>query len=63
MLEEYYNNSTDENQPEETTVMQIKEIVLLSTNVSANHDMNRTNATVVEEIGKKKENINLILIE
>ncbi len=53
VLEEYYNNSTNEDQLEEKTAMEIKEIVLLSTNTSYNEDSNRTNVTIVEEIGKK----------
>ncbi len=59
VLEEYYGHSTNANHPEETTVMEMKEIVLLSANVSASEDSNRTNVTVVEEISKKKKYINL----
>jgi hypothetical protein len=54
VLEEYYSNATNENQLEETTAMEIKEIVLLSANVSAKEDSDRINMTIVEEIGKEK---------
>jgi len=53
-LEEYYSNLTNENQLEETTAMEVKKIFVLSANVSANEDSDRTNMTIVEEIGKKK---------
>lgn len=56
-LEEYYNNATDENQFEETTIttINLKEIVLLTTNISINEDMNRTNVSTIGEIGKKEK--------
>ncbi len=57
LLEEYYHNATDENQIENKTGMEIKEIVVLSANVSANDDADRTNVTIVEQIGKKKRNL------
>lgn len=45
ILEEYYENAT-------TVAVDMKEIVVLSANVSVNEDFNRTNITVAEEIGK-----------
>lgn len=47
ILEEYYENSTKSDEVEAT-----KEVVVLSANVSANDDFNRTNLTIVEEISK-----------
>ncbi len=55
VLEKYYGNSTNEEQLEATTAVEFKEIVVLFANASLNEDTNRTNVTIVEEIGKKKK--------
>ncbi len=52
VLEEYYGNSTNDDQLETTTVVELKELVMLFANTTANEDSNRTNITIVEEIGK-----------
>jgi hypothetical protein len=58
VLEEYYSNvttnSTNEDHFEETTIMEIKEIVVLSTNASSSEEFNRTNITYVEQMGKER---------
>jgi hypothetical protein len=58
VLEEYYSNvttnSTNEDHLEETTIMEIKEIVVLSTNASSSEEFNRTNITYAEQMGKEK---------
>ena len=58
VLEEYYNNvtknSTNVDQLEETSTMEIKEIVVLSANASASEDSDRANVTIVEQISKEK---------
>ena len=57
VLEEYYGNSTNDDQPEITTAaaaVEFKEMVVLSANASINEDTNRTNVTVVEEISKRE---------
>ena len=52
ILEEYYENATKVEQLEATTVaVEMKEIVVLSANVSVNDDLNQTNIIVIEEIG------------
>lgn len=55
-LEEYYDNAADEIDLENTTVVEIKEIMILTGNTSFIDDTNRTNMTVIEDIGKKKTN-------
>ncbi len=53
VLDEYYGNSTNDDQFETTTtVVELKELVMLFANTTANEDFNRTNITIVEEIGK-----------
>jgi hypothetical protein len=56
ILEEYYNNvtanSTNEDKPEEITILEIKPIVLLSTNISISEESDRSNVTSIEQIGK-----------
>lgn len=52
VLEEYYENATKVEQLEATTAaVEMKEIVVLSANVSVNDDFNQTNITVIEETG------------
>ena len=60
ILEEYYENSTKVDQVEPTTeIVEMKEIVVLSANVSAaNDNFNGTNITVVEEIDTVVQSVN-----
>jgi hypothetical protein len=60
VLEEYYENSTNDDQFEATTAVEFKEIVVLFANASVNEDLNRTNVTIVEEIGKRKQEFQFV---
>jgi hypothetical protein len=59
VLEEYYSNvtsnSTKEDDLGETTVMEVQQIVVVSSNVSTSNDSDLANVTIVEQIGKNSK--------
>jgi archaellin len=61
VLEEYYSNvtanSTNEDQFEETTTVEIQQIAVFLTNASFSENVDRANVTIIEEIGKEKREL------